>query len=762
MSRVTILLLVTLILGFPGLALSQNAPSITASLNSSFVVEGERTLLNVELNGLQTIGWPTSPRVAPLTLKQEGQGHIQRNGRIREVFQYAVSSYQPGIFTIPPFEVVTNRGTFQSKPLTLRVFSADSLSVNGLRVDSRTIPYLTAVLLERDSPYQGEPQKVEAKLYLPRGQPHFLSMRYPTMVNLEKNGMAAWRFDGSREPSGVLIREGITFNVFTYYSSITPLQEGSLTLGPGTASPVIQRRVQSRGRFLSKEEALQFKFPAVSLTARPLPSPAPDGFDGAVGNFSISASPLNKELELGDTVNVELKINGTGNIAQLPGPQLEDPEGNWKQFEISRTAQGNERRSTSGTVEFTQVVRPNKKVKNLPPYRFVFFDPVLEKYRTIRSLPQALVITGDLQSLDDDAASQALAFLTPSNRALRKFSSAPGTPVWVWQLLPAFVVLALLGIWGRRAIQSRNLASLPAREFQGELQEISRLANDRVQFYRAASNFVTRWRGQEDYQEIHDTRDAICFAPESEPEPLPGTEKNRILNLLKQLSPILLVGLFFALQTGSATALPDDPALAKKEILEALSSNPSPEHYYNLALCEDALDNPGQAALAAYRFELHGGDSEELLKQIPGLRAFEREGTHFVSLLPLAFYQQSLAAALWTLAILILLVLLFPGPRPKWISPTLASISILGLVIGITGWALYPEEVSYKPLKEMSVVVAPSPLQRQPYEGGEAIRDEIVGSLCFVDATPGDWAHVELPGGLKGWVPRSSVQPIVE
>ena len=61
---------------------AQNAPSLTASLGSSLIVEGETTILTIELNGLQTIGWPASPRVSPLTLRQYKQGNMQRNGRI--------------------------------------------------------------------------------------------------------------------------------------------------------------------------------------------------------------------------------------------------------------------------------------------------------------------------------------------------------------------------------------------------------------------------------------------------------------------------------------------------------------------------------------------------------------------------------------------------------------------------------------------------------------------------------------------------------
>jgi len=737
---------------------AQNAPKLTATLGSSFIVEGEVTILTIEFNGLQTIGWPTAPRLSPLTLRQDKQGNMQRNGRIIEVFLYTLTSIRPGLFTIPPFEVTTNQGLSRSEPLTLRVFPAEDLSVNGLRLNSTTVPYLSGIFLEKENPFLGEPQRVEAKLYLPGGQPNFLRMKLAQFADLEKAGIAAWRFDGLSQPTGHLEREGIEFEVYTYSSSITPLQEGPLAIGPGKANPIVQRRTRSRGLFRIYEDVLEFKFPAKTFTARPLPEPAPADFEGAVGNFIVMANPLTRQLELGDTVTVDLQVMGTGNIDQFPGPKLQDPEDLWKQFEMTAVPQGGERRSSSGTVKFTQVVRPTKKVADLPPYQFIFFDPVLEEYRTVASDPQALIITGEELPAAGQPGSGKLAFLTPGNRPLKTFNTRRSTPVWAWQLIPALVVIAFLIARLLKHLRWKQEVSLPVREFQNELHELEKRAGNRIDFYRAAANFTTRWKGSAGFEEIQQTRDEICFTPNAEAEPVPPTEKNRILNLLKQLSPLVLITLFLALQTGTSEALDQDPAKARAEILTAMEASPAPEHFYNLALCEEALGSTGQAALSAYRYELQGGDATELLKRLPGSRAFKREGTNWVSLVPKFFYQQALAAAAWAL----LFILILRNRHFKWPLFILGFIGTLGLLTGIPGWLLYPDDVSFKPLHEMSVVTSKTPIQSQPYQGGSSIRDEVVGSLCFVTATRGEWTHLELPGGLTGWVPNDRVEPIAK
>ena len=59
---------------------------------------------------------------------------------------------------------------------------------------------------------------------------------------------------------------------------------------------------------------------------------------------------------------------------------------------------GGERRSSSGTAEFSHVLRPLKKIETLPPYRFIYFDPLLENYEQKESLPFPIKITGELPS----------------------------------------------------------------------------------------------------------------------------------------------------------------------------------------------------------------------------------------------------------------------------------------------------------------------------------------------------------------------------
>ena len=107
-----------------------------------------------------------------------------------------------------------------------------------------------------------------------------------------------------------------------------------------------------------------------------------------------------------------------------------------------------------------------------------------------------------------------------------------------------------------------------------------------------------------------------------------------------------------------------------------------------------------------------------------------------------------------------MLILFLRNHYSKWPLIFLSLIGSLGILTGIPGWLLYPDDVSFKPLHQMSVVTSQTPIQSQPYEGGSQLRDEVIGSLCYVTATRGEWAHIELPGGLTGWIPNNSVVAI--
>lgn len=754
----SIILVFAIIAGSP--LFGQSAPAIRTNLDSSMIVVGEKTYLTVWVEDLTLIDWPTTPKAAPLVIKRESQRRYQINGRIREGFRYLISAFEPGVYTVPPFELQTRSGVIRSRGHTLRVAPIDSLETHGIKIRGDVTPYLTGVFVEKMNPYLGETQDIEAKLYLSQAAPHLLRLSDGNVINMKKDGLAAWRFTTTAEPTGFLDYDGHQFAVYTYTSSINALRDGALVLGPGSTNATLLRRQMVRGGFATASFVTKIDFPAVELNVRPLPDGAPAGFGGAVGSFSMEVRPLSLELELGGSLTVETRITGSGNIDQFPGPQLVDPDGNWKQFETMARPSGGERRSSSGTAEFSHVLRPLKKVPTLPPYRFVYFDPLLESYETKESPPFPILITGDIPSSATGKVSPE--FLATGNRPLKAFGNSSPLVKWSWQIIPALIVCWILGTGFRNTVKARQTALLPQREFEQDLEKVISAGGDRVRFFREAARFAADHNATDGFEEIFETRDEICFRQDSKSEPIEPGEKKRILRLLRTLSPLLLVFLFAGSVIQPANGNDFAPEDAKTRILEDMKTGVVREHFHNLSICENELGNPGKAALWAYRYQLQGGDSSKLMIDLPGIRAREPEGTEWVSILPKWLYLQFCLLGLWSLVIVMLTVRYILGRARRTFIITFATLTGAGLLIGGIGLWLYPKGVSFEPLSELSVVTEKTPLRSQPFEGGDAARENVVGSLCLVETNRAGWAKIKLPGGYSGWVRQDDVSPIAE
>lgn len=739
---------------------AKGPPVIETKLDSSIVVVGEKTYLTVWVENLTLIDWPTTPKAAPLALKREAQRRYQINGRIREGFRYLVSAFEPGIYKVPPFELQTNSGVIRSKSHTLRVASINSLETHGIKIDGEVIPYLTGVFLKKTNPYLGETQDVEAKLYLSQAAPHLLRLSDGNVINLKKDGLAAWRFTSTAEPTGYLGYDGHQFAVYTYPSSINALQDGPLTLGPGSTNATLLRRQVVRGGFATRSFPAKIDFPSVELNVRPLPEGAPSGFSGAVGTFSMEVRPLSLELELGGSLTVETRIKGSGNIDQFPGPQLMDLNKDWKQFETMAKPSGGERRSSSGTAVFSHVLRPLKKVGALPPYRFIYFDPLLENYEQKESLPFPIKITGELPS--SESLEEALEFLPSGERPLKVFGESSPLSKWAWQIIPALITCSILGIAFRNRLKARQIALAPRREFEDELKEVTSASNDRVTFFLEAARFATEHDAVEGLEEVFKIRDEICFRQDPEPEPLEPSEKKRVLRLLRTLSPLLLFFISMGSLIQTSEGIDHSPEKTKADILASMKTGAVREHFHNLAICELKLENFGEASLWAHRYELHGGDSTKLMSELPGFHARSPEGTEWLSFLPKWIYLQIFILGVWSLVISILTAWNIFGNKRKPLLVTFFVCTGFGLGLGITGMKLYPEGVSFQPLSELSIVTEKTKLRSQPFEGGTTIRENVIGSLCRVKATRAGWSLIELPEGSTGWIRGGEISPILE
>ena len=211
-----------------------------------------------------------------------------------------------------------------------------------------------------------------------------------------------WReeLDLSENPTPELVIEnGIRYQMVSIRRvAVFPTRSGELSIDPLKIAAEVQSPDAdpfSSPLFSRTYSTVERASPTINITSKALPPRAPDGFSGAVGQYSLSAELSQTELEVGEALQLTVAVEGLGNIALIEAPQTDlpgifevyDPEVN-----ISKTENGGLIR---GQKAFTWLLIPRSNgTFQIPPIRFVFFDPSREEYvvRTVGLDP--VTITG--------------------------------------------------------------------------------------------------------------------------------------------------------------------------------------------------------------------------------------------------------------------------------------------------------------------------------------------------------------------------------
>lgn len=114
----------------------------------------------------------------------------------------------------------------------------------------------------------------------------------------------------------------------------------------------------------------------LGLVVRPLPHAGrPLSFSGAVGDLRVRADASPRALGVGESIALELVIEGPGNLALLDAPRL-DLGGDFRVF-------GHVRERGPERVTFRYAVAPARAgALRLPPIELAYFDPEAGAYRT--------------------------------------------------------------------------------------------------------------------------------------------------------------------------------------------------------------------------------------------------------------------------------------------------------------------------------------------------------------------------------------------
>ena len=200
------------------------------------------------------------------------------------------------------------------------------------------------------------------------------------------------------------VRDGILYNVIELRTALFPLVSGKIEIPPAKFKcNVIIRQKRSRGSLFDefmggggRRYPVERSTEPVKLIIKPLPVvDKPEAFSGAVGKYTMDVLAKPTKVKIGDPITLTINIRGEGNIQTIGEPILA-PEGmnDFKAYnsetKVTITDRGD---GIKGEKLFNKVIEPQSEdISVIPGISFSYFDPELEKYKTLIHDPIPLEI----------------------------------------------------------------------------------------------------------------------------------------------------------------------------------------------------------------------------------------------------------------------------------------------------------------------------------------------------------------------------------
>lgn len=243
-------------------------------------------------------------------------------------------------------------------------------------------------------------ERIFARLTVPKTQ-IYLGERIPVTISLYITELNIYKvftptlnqpeFDFgtvSHLASTTTMMNGRQYQVIRFGTTLTPLKEGYLTLGPVSVNCKLSQNQDEDFEatpelYRLAHGTLETTAPTIKLRVKPLPTAQrPANFSGGVGHFGIYPQLVTAIPKVGDPLTVRLTVSGNGNLENIGFPVLADSTG-FDVFPIRRKIQ------TGNKVIFEQTLVPlDHRQTRIGPYQLNFFDLKTGSYRTaMASLP---------------------------------------------------------------------------------------------------------------------------------------------------------------------------------------------------------------------------------------------------------------------------------------------------------------------------------------------------------------------------------------
>jgi len=464
--RIRLLLLVWLI-ALAGSAHAQNSAQVNARLSSGIVKLGSPAALLLEVEGAADVQLSDPPVVEGLRIGKPGNpsrqsyvsfGNGRRTSQYTTTWSFPITAERKGEFKIPPLEVTADGKLCRSNEVWLRVvedLQGEQLGRFEIHAPSTVVegqPFTVELVFGWDTRLDVNRANLSLPWYGELGG----------VVELDPPVAEA----GVRKITGVMINNG-----GDYPAEALPNAHADQA-GEFTQLRIRRRFLASRAGkldfatshlefgkvtqdfLLQRESKLYYKrFPDFAIDVVALPEQGrPLDFSGAVGALHASARADRTDVDVGDSIKLNVEWTGEGNLEFFTPPELDRLDA----FEGFRVFGKAERKTAERRILTYDIAPTSDKLKQIPPVPLSVFDPKLNAFVTITTQPVAIRVRPlkNATTLAEEGASSAGALDIQDIQTEVEEAQAPFAPgsAAVWSAL----ALCTCGWFGARTLVRRH------------------------------------------------------------------------------------------------------------------------------------------------------------------------------------------------------------------------------------------------------------------------------------------------------------------
>ena len=364
----------------PVIGLAQEPP-IKAEVDRNEVAVNDVLTLTVAVKGTPVVSNPALPQmdgvdVTVLSRSTASQLSIfSGKTSVLTVSHYRLKPLSPGTLTIASISITLAGEVYETKPITVEVHAGAFTPRPDPEPAPGNLPvaetFFVEVEIDNPNPYIGEQIDYIFRFHSALGFVTPPRYDFPPFIGF-------WHEDETDSRRYELFLNERQYDVIELRTALFPTVTGTLTMEP-------TRYGFPRLAFRTSRQLLT---DTVRVDVRPLPSGAPAGFHGAVGQLDIDAKVDVASTAVNKPVTLTVIVSGSGNIETLPNPLLPDVAG-WRSFAAppavdTQPVDGRIIGSRSVKRIFVPTVGGEFVI---PAISYSYFDPETELYETVSTDP---------------------------------------------------------------------------------------------------------------------------------------------------------------------------------------------------------------------------------------------------------------------------------------------------------------------------------------------------------------------------------------